>query len=67
VEVEFKGNGGLFLDREANLFRLLKQFSDIRKKPQIKLQDILMCVLFMPFFSLTSLAGPGPHHAYPVI
>jgi len=57
VEVEFEGNVGLFLDREANLFRLLKQFSDIRKKPQIKLQDILMCVLFMPFFSLTSLLG----------
>ena len=57
VEVEFEGNVGLFLDREAHLFELLRRFADIRKKPQIKLQDILMCVLFMPFFSLTSLLG----------
>ena len=47
----------IFLDREAHLFELLRRFADIRKKPQIKLQDILMCVLFMPFFSLTSLLG----------
>jgi hypothetical protein len=57
VEVALNGNVGLFLDREAHLFDQLRQFYDIRKKPQIRLQDILMCVLFMPFFSLTSLLG----------
>jgi hypothetical protein len=55
--VEYKGDLGLFLDRKAHLFDHVKRFSDIRKKPQIRLQDILMCVLFMPFFSLTSLLG----------
>jgi hypothetical protein len=55
--VEIKANVGLFLSREAHLFDQLRRFADIRKKPQIRLQDILMCVLFMPFFSLTSLLG----------
>jgi len=55
--VEFKGDLGLFLDRKAHLFDQIRRFTDIRKKPQIRLQDILMCVLFMPFFSLTSLLG----------
>ena len=55
--MEIKANVGLFLSREAHLFDQLRRFADIRKKPQIRLQDILMCVLFMPFFSLTSLLG----------
>ena len=48
---------GTFLDREAHLFDQLRRFTDIRKKPQIRLQDILVSVLFMPFYSLTSLLG----------
>ena len=48
---------GIFLDRKAHLFDHIRRFTDIRKKPQIRLQDILMSVLFMPFFSLTSLLG----------
>ena len=55
--MENERNLGIFLDREAHLFDQVRRFADIRKKPQIRLQDILMCVLFMPFFSLTSLLG----------
>ncbi len=50
-------NAGLFLTREAHLFDKATQFADIRKKPQIRLQDIIVSVLFMPFFGLTSLLG----------
>lgn len=50
---------GRLLDREAHLFDQVARFMDIRKKPQIRLQDIIMCLLFMPFFSLTSLLGLG--------
>jgi len=55
VEAKFEGKLGLFLDREAGLFHQLKQFTDIRKKPHIRLQDILASLLSMPFFGLTSL------------
>jgi hypothetical protein len=55
--VEIEANVGLFLSREAHLFDQLRRFTDIRKKPQIRLQDILASLLFMPFFSLTSLLG----------
>jgi len=55
--VEIEPNVGLFLSREAHLFDRLRQFTDIRKNPQIRLQDILVSLLFMPFFSLTSLLG----------
>lgn len=57
MEKEFDGNVGLFLDKQAHLFDQLRRFTDIRKKPQIRLQDILVSLLFMPFFSLTSLLG----------
>lgn len=57
MEAEFEGNVGLFLSQEAHLFDQLTRFTDIRKKPQIRLQDILASLLFMPFFSLTSLLG----------
>ncbi len=55
--MEINGTVGLFLSREAHLFDQLRRFTDIRKKPQIRLQDILASLLFMPFFSLTSLLG----------
>jgi hypothetical protein len=55
--VETPTDAGLFLTREAHLFDKATQFADIRKKPQIRLQDIIVSVLFMPFFGLTSLLG----------
>jgi len=55
--VEMPTNAGLFLTQEAHLFEKATQFADIRKKPQIRLQDIIVALVFMPFFSLTSLLG----------
>ena len=55
--MEMPTDAGLFLTREAHLFDKATQFADIRKKPQIRLQDIIVSVLFMPFFGLTSLLG----------
>ncbi len=55
--MEFDSAVGRFLTREAHLFELVQRFTDIRKNPQIRLQDILTSVLFMPFYSLTSLLG----------
>jgi len=52
-------DAGLFLTREAHLFDTATRFADIRKKPQIRLQDIIVSVLFMPFFGLDRTTRTG--------
>jgi hypothetical protein len=51
----YKANFGLPLREKTKLFQNISQFTDIRKKPVIPLQHILLSVLFMVFFNLTSL------------
>lgn len=46
---------GRFLKENAHLIEKINQFTDIRKNPQIKLNHIVLSVLLMPFYSLTSL------------
>jgi hypothetical protein len=46
---------GRFLKENAHLIEKISQFTDIRKNPQIKLNHIVLSVLLMPFYSLTSL------------
>ena len=48
---------GLFLKEKAHLIEKISQFTDIRKNPQIKLNHIVLSVLLMPFYSITSLLG----------
>jgi hypothetical protein len=48
---------GHFLKEQALLIEKISQFSDIRKNPQIKLNHIVLSVLLMPFYSVTSLLG----------
>ena len=53
-EVSFVGR---FLKEQAHLIEKISQFTDIRKNPQIKLNHIVLSVLLMPFYSITSLLG----------
>ena len=46
---------GRFLKEQAQLIEKISQFTDIRKNPQIKLNHIVLSVLLMPFYSITSL------------
>jgi len=46
---------GVFLKEKAHLLEKINQFTDIRKNPQIKLNYIILSVLLMPFYSITSL------------
>jgi hypothetical protein len=46
---------GRFLKEQARLIEKISQFTDIRKNPQIKLNHIILSVLLMPFYSVTSL------------
>jgi len=48
---------GHFLKEKAHLIEKISQFTDIRKNPQIKLNHIVLSVLLMPFYSVTSLLG----------
>jgi hypothetical protein len=48
---------GRFLKEQAHLIEKISQFTDIRKNPQIKLNHIILSVLLMPFYSVTSLLG----------
>ena len=48
---------GRFLKEQAHLIEKISQFTDIRKNPQIKLNHIVLSVLLMPFYSVTSLLG----------
>jgi len=48
---------GQFLKEQAHLIEKISQFTDIRKNPQIKLNHIVLSVLLMPFYSVTSLLG----------
>ena len=48
---------GRFLKEQARLIEKISQFTDIRKNPQIKLNHIVLSVLLMPFYSVTSLLG----------
>jgi hypothetical protein len=48
---------GQFLNEQAHLIEKISQFTDIRKNPQIKLNHIVLSVLLMPFYSITSLLG----------
>ena len=48
---------GHFLKEKAHLLEKISQFTDIRKNPQIKLNHIILSVLLMPFYSITSLLG----------
>jgi hypothetical protein len=48
---------GQFLKEQAHLIEKISQFTDIRKNPQIKLNHIVLSVMLMPFYSVTSLLG----------
>ena len=48
---------GQFLKEQAHLIEKISQFTDIRKNPQIKLNHIVLSVLLMPFYNVTSLLG----------
>jgi hypothetical protein len=48
---------GRFLKEQAHLIEKISQFTDIRKNPQIRLNHIILSVLLMPFYSVTSLLG----------
>lgn len=48
---------GVFLKEKAQLIEKINQFTDIRKNPQIKLNHIILSLLLMPFYSITSLLG----------
>ena len=48
---------GHFLKEQARLIEKISQFTDIRKNPQIRLNHIVLSVLLMPFYSITSLLG----------
>ena len=46
-----------FLGKTLGIERLFSIFTDIRKNPTIPLRIILLSILLMPFFGLTSLLG----------
>ena len=46
---------GHFLREKAHLLEKINQFTNIRKNAQIKLNHIVLSVLLMPFYSITSL------------
>jgi hypothetical protein len=47
----------LLLKRKLKIFDLIENISDIRQNPKINLNTIIMSILLMPFYNLTSLLG----------
>lgn len=47
--------------------RILEGFHDIRTRPRIRLRDILLCVLLMPFWGMSSLLQLDVHLRNPQI